>query len=149
MTAYILLSLAVVVPLFGLAQETETWRPVNGFVSSNTIEKRFINYSVGKHTYTTSNESIIELLGQNLGVEFHFRPGQMKTKINGIDPEEGLTVPLFYNPRNHSEAVVLKGWSMAPIVFMFVVSLPMLIRAFAFFGMGWRPSNTTPDNFGY
>lgn len=149
MVTYIIAVLACTIPLFSLAQDTERWRPTTGFVSDNTIDKRTITYSVGRKSYTTINESIIDLLGQQVGMEFHFRPGQSKTKINGVDPEIGLSVPMFYNPHKPAEAVVLKGWSMPAIVFMFVLLIPMFIRALAFFGMGWDPyQHTTPHTPG-
>lgn len=136
---YIVVCLGCTVPLIGIAQESEHWRKVQGACIDNTTEKRTIVFEVGSKDYKTSNESVIDVLGQRFGIDFHFRPGQMKEVINGIDPQIGQRVELYYDPQNPWQAVVMKGWSMPVIIFIMVTLLPLLIRCVAHFGMGWNP----------
>lgn len=139
---YIAACLVSTVPLIGLAQESERWRSAQGYCTDNTVDKRTITYHVGSKDYRTSNESVVDVLGQRYGLDFHFRPGQMKETYNGVDPQIGKSVEVFYNPHDPWQAVVMKGWSMPAVIFVFVTLLPMLIRSLAFFGMGWKASRS-------
>lgn len=124
--------------LFGMAKETEHWTPTNGVVQRNTSEKRTIAYSVGKKTYWTSNENLLNLLEQRFGVFIPYsRPGQMKSTMNGVDPEIGRFVTVYYNPKNTAQAVVLPGWSGPVVIVGLCTAIPLFIMAWMSLVAGW------------
>lgn len=125
------------------ARQTSSWIPTNGIVRSNTVSKRTIQYAVGNKLYSTDNENLLNLLEHRLHVSIsHSRPGQSKTVINGVDPEIGKLVVVYYDPKDHSQAVVLRGWS-APVVILLICSgIPLFFQL----ALGWSPNrNQFPD----
>lgn len=116
--------------LFAFAKETEHWRPTNGIVQRNTSEKRTIAYSLGKKTYWTSNENILNLLEQRFGVTIPYsRPGQKQSIMNGVDSEIGRFVTVYYDPKNIGQAVVLPGWSAPVVIVALCTAIPLFIMA--------------------
>lgn len=107
-----------------LIQDSQLWRPVMGVVKYNTVEKRTIAYRVGNLDYLTDNESMLDVFGEPIGLEFNMRPGQSKTLINGVDPEIGRQVQIYYNPNQPSQAVVLKGMSLPVGIYLICSLIP-------------------------
>lgn len=129
---------AVTLYMTKLASDTSSWIPTTGFIQINESDYRVIAYRVGKDTFKTSSESIVDMLASKAGIEMHLRPGASKTIINGRDPEIGKTVTVFYNPENPCQAVVEKGWSLSAIIFTICFGVPFLMRLF---GWRWRSYN--------
>ncbi|MCW5821331.1 MAG: DUF3592 domain-containing protein [Cyanobacteria bacterium TGS_CYA1] len=127
------------------AKQTSNWTPVTGIVRANTSENRTIQYAVGKQLYSTDNENLLNLLEHRIHVKIsHSRPGQNKTVINGVDPEIGRQVVVYYDPKDPSQAVVLRGWS-APVVLMLICSGIPLILSITL-GPSWDQSRTNNRN---
>lgn len=140
---FAILALVMFVAIGSLARETSSWLPVTGIVKSNTTAKRTIQYAVGNKLFFTDNENLLNLLERRLHITINpSRPGQSKTVINGVDPEIGKQVVIYYNPKDHSQAVVLRGWS-APVVILLVCSgIPLLLQL----ALGWTSNqNQFPD----
>jgi hypothetical protein len=125
--------------LFSMAKETENWLPTRGVVQDNTVEKRTIAYRVGKNTYRTSNENLLNMLEQKINFSIPYsRPGQSLEIRDGINTEIGRSVTVYYNPKNTTEAVVLPGWS-APVVIVGICSgIPLFLMAWLSLFGGWN-----------
>jgi len=125
---FALLALGMFIFLGYEAKETSNWIPVTGIVRTNTSEKRTIQYAVGKKLYATDNENLLNLCEHRIHVKIsHSRPGQSKTVIDGVDQEIGKQVVVHYNPKDPSQAVVLRGWS-APVVIVLICSgFPLIL----------------------
>lgn len=128
------------------ARQTSDWIPVTGIVKTNTSEKRTIQYAVGKKLYSTDNENLLNLFEHRIHVKIsHSRPGQNKTVIDGVDQEIGRQVVVYYDPKDPSQAVVLRGWS-APVVILLICSgIPLILSLVL--GPSWSQSQTANRNF--
>ncbi len=140
---FAILALVMFVAFGALARETNSWIPTNGIVRSNTVSRRTIQYAVGNKLYSTDNENLLNLLEHRLHVSIsHSRPGQSKTVINGVDPEIGKLVVVYYDPKDHSQAVVLRGWSPPVVILLICTGIPFLLQI----ALGWSPNrNQFPD----
>ncbi|MBI1270804.1 DUF3592 domain-containing protein [bacterium] len=146
LTIVAVICIASSVVLAKLVSDTENWIPANGVIRENEADHRLIIFKVGKGTYTTSNQTAVDLLAHKVGLETNFRPGASKTKIDGIDPEIGRGITIFYNPKNPAEAVVEKGWSLSVIILLLCSTAPFLLTAFAALN-GWETNNNGYDPF--
>lgn len=128
-----------------LVNDTTQWRPATGTIRENETNRRLIVFRVGKGTYTTSNESAVDWVASKAGFEYHFRAGASKTRYNGVDPEIGRSITVYYNPNNPAEAVVEKGWSVTTIILLLCTGAPFLISAFGAMN-GWESTDYDPFN---
>ena len=145
LTIVAVVCIASSVVLAKLVSDTENWIPANGVIRENEVDHRLILFNVGNGTYTTSNQTAVDLLAHKVGLETNFRPGASKTRYNGVDPEIGRSITIFYNPKNPAEAVVEKGWSMSVIILMFCTTAPFLLSVFGAIN-GWESPEYDPFN---
>lgn len=133
--------------VFCMAKETEKWLPTRGVVQNNTVEKRTIAYCVGKKTFRTSNENLLNMLEQKIGMKIPYsRPGQSKQTWNGVDPEIGRSVTVYYNPQNSAEAVVLPGWSGPVVIVGICTAIPLFLMAWLSLVGDWDVSPCLGDD---
>ena len=95
LTIVAVVCIASSVVLAKLVSDTENWIPANGVIRENEVDHRLILFNVGKGTYTTSNQTAVDLLAHKVGLETNFRPGASKTRYNGVDPEIGRSITIF------------------------------------------------------
>lgn len=133
---YLIVYLYCGMSLYALATETNKWPSTMGVVTDNTSSERTITYAVKRRTYLTHNENILDLLALRMGGRNTVHPGQSKTLYNGVDPEIGRQVEVFYDPSNPSLAVVTKGWSQPIVIALICFAIPLLIRVFVAYSPG-------------
>lgn len=143
---YALFALGMFLFLGYEARQTNSWIPVTGIVRTNTSEKRTIQYAVDGKLYSTDNENLLNIFEHRIHVKIsHSRPGQSKTVIDGVDQEIGRQVTVYYDPKEHSQAVVLRGWS-APVVILLICSGIPLILSLTL-GQSWNQPQSANRNF--
>lgn len=144
---FVFLGLGIFAFLGFTARQTSSWIPVNGYVKWNTVNKRTIQYVVNGKYYSTENENLLNLFEQRFHIKVSYsRPGQGKKVVNGVDPEIGRQVVVYYNPDDHSQAIVNRGWS-APVVILLICSvIPLIISVGLGTFAGWDQNQNSGSN---
>jgi hypothetical protein len=125
--------------LWDLAKQSSTWLPTVGVVQDNTSHKRTIVYQVGKQRRQTDCENILNILENRYHVDLKYsRPGQSKAVFNGVDPQIGRRVTVYYDPKDTSKAVVLPGWSAPVVILGICTTIPLLLMAWVQLVGGWN-----------